>query len=137
MNAIILKKSVVAFAVLLAVGSLGFSTAYGYGGGSGTKAKVTLCHNGHTITVAKSAVAAHLKQGDTRGACVVSPQTLVLGATFSPENRGQQYSPFLKSLSSILLSVQSSNRNGDLSNEDTVKFTTQLSQILASLMSII
>jgi hypothetical protein len=31
--------------------------------------KVTLCHNGHTITVAASAVAAHLAQGDTLGAC--------------------------------------------------------------------
>jgi RTX calcium-binding nonapeptide repeat (4 copies) len=31
--------------------------------------KVTLCHNGHEITVAQSAVAAHLAQGDTLGKC--------------------------------------------------------------------
>lgn len=31
--------------------------------------KVTLCHNGHTIVVAKPAVQAHLNQGDTIGAC--------------------------------------------------------------------
>lgn len=29
-------------------------------------AKVTLCHKGHKITVAQSAVPAHLRQGDTR-----------------------------------------------------------------------
>src|SRR3954453_8018203 len=31
--------------------------------------KVTICHNGHTITVDENAVPAHLKHGDTRGAC--------------------------------------------------------------------
>jgi hypothetical protein len=31
--------------------------------------KVTLCHNGHTISVAQPAVAAHLAQGDTLGPC--------------------------------------------------------------------
>jgi hypothetical protein len=31
--------------------------------------KVTLCHKGHTITVAASAVPAHLAHGDTLGAC--------------------------------------------------------------------
>src|SRR3954453_22556845 len=31
--------------------------------------KVTICHKGHTITVDESAVPAHLKHGDTRGAC--------------------------------------------------------------------
>ena len=31
--------------------------------------KVTLCHNGHTITVAKPAVPAHLRHGDTLGPC--------------------------------------------------------------------
>ena len=31
--------------------------------------KVTLCHNGHTITVALSALPAHLAHGDTEGPC--------------------------------------------------------------------
>jgi RTX calcium-binding nonapeptide repeat (4 copies) len=33
--------------------------------------KVTLCHNGHEITVSQDAVAAHLAQGDTQGPCPV------------------------------------------------------------------
>jgi len=32
-------------------------------------AKVTVCHNGHTITIDQSALPAHLRQGDTLGAC--------------------------------------------------------------------
>jgi hypothetical protein len=31
--------------------------------------KVTLCHKGHTITVARPAVRAHLRHGDTLGSC--------------------------------------------------------------------
>src|SRR5215207_3418319 len=31
--------------------------------------KVTLCHNGHTLTVGAPAEAAHLNHGDTSGAC--------------------------------------------------------------------
>jgi hypothetical protein len=31
--------------------------------------KVTICHKGKTISVASSAVPAHLRHGDTRGAC--------------------------------------------------------------------
>lgn len=39
--------------------------------------KVTLCHNGHEITVAKEAVPAHLAQGDTVGPCpVFAPPTI-------------------------------------------------------------
>ena len=41
-------------------------------GGKGKKKgneKVTLCHNGHTIRVARPAVRAHLKQGATEGPC--------------------------------------------------------------------
>lgn len=38
------------------------------GGGQGQE-KVTLCHNGHTITVGEPARAAHLKHRDTPGAC--------------------------------------------------------------------
>src|SRR4051794_9529084 len=33
--------------------------------------KVTLCHNGHEITVSQNAVPAHLAQGDTIGKCPV------------------------------------------------------------------
>jgi len=34
--------------------------------------KVTVCHNGHTITINQSALPAHLKHGDTEGACPVN-----------------------------------------------------------------
>jgi hypothetical protein len=34
--------------------------------------KVTVCHNGHTITISKAALPAHLRQGDTAGACGVA-----------------------------------------------------------------
>ena len=56
------------------------SAAYG-GGGGGTATKVTVCHNGNTIKVAKSAVSAHTKHGDTVGACAPTP--VVLGASTS------------------------------------------------------
>lgn len=32
-------------------------------------AKVTICHNGHTIVINRSALPAHLREGDTSGAC--------------------------------------------------------------------
>ena len=32
-------------------------------------AKVTICHNGHTIVINRSALPAHLRKGDTTGAC--------------------------------------------------------------------
>jgi hypothetical protein len=34
--------------------------------------KVTVCHNGHTITISRAALPAHLRQGDTVGACRVA-----------------------------------------------------------------
>jgi hypothetical protein len=37
------------------------------------KEKVTICHKGHTLTVSKSALSAHLKHGDTLGPCDVTP----------------------------------------------------------------
>jgi len=40
---------------------------------SGDDDKVTLCHKGHTIRVAKSAVRAHLAHGDSLGACQITP----------------------------------------------------------------
>jgi hypothetical protein len=36
--------------------------------------KVTICHKGHTITVSKHALRAHLKHGDTLGACATQQQ---------------------------------------------------------------
>lgn len=141
MNSISLKKSAVAFFVLLAVGSVGFSTAYGYGGGGGgTKTKVTICHNGNTISVAKSAVAGHLKHGDTRGACAVvspvgNPAPLVLGAT-TRGNVNQQYLPVFTSVNTILMTVQSSNEKGDISNEDAAKLTSQLASVISALMAL-
>ena len=33
--------------------------------------KVTICHKGHTITISQAALPAHLRQGDTIGACGV------------------------------------------------------------------
>lgn len=45
--------------------------------------KVTLCHNGHEISVPQSAVPAHLAQGDTLGPCPVfaPPTVLAAGST--------------------------------------------------------
>jgi hypothetical protein len=43
----------------------------GQGKGKGRE-KVTLCHNGHTITVGAPAVPAHMKHGDHLGACTSS-----------------------------------------------------------------
>jgi hypothetical protein len=53
--------------------------------------KVTICHKGHTITIARAALPAHLRQGDTIGPCpggVAGAQATVvsggaLGATGS------------------------------------------------------
>jgi hypothetical protein len=41
----------------------------GGGGGSGGQDKVPLCHKGKTITVGAPAQKAHLRHGDSRGAC--------------------------------------------------------------------
>jgi hypothetical protein len=46
----------------------------GKGKGKNTKGKkVTLCHQGQTITVSKSAVKGHKKHGDTAGPCASAP----------------------------------------------------------------
>ena len=42
--------------------------------------KVTICHNGHTISISQSALAAHLRHGDTIGPCRV----LGAGASHTP-----------------------------------------------------
>ena len=44
--------------------------------------KVTICHNGHTISISQSALAAHLRHGDTIGPCGV------LGASASRAGGG-------------------------------------------------
>lgn len=49
------------------------SESGGFVGTMGGQAKVTLCHEGNTITVAEPAVAAHLAHGDTLGPCGVAP----------------------------------------------------------------
>jgi len=35
--------------------------------------KVTICHKGHTLTISRSALDAHLKHGDVLGPCDVTP----------------------------------------------------------------
>lgn len=52
----------------------------GKGKGNGRE-KVTLCHNGHTITVGAPAVDAHLAHGDTLGACGAGPACLPVTGT--------------------------------------------------------
>ena len=52
---------------LLTVGTL--STEARKGGKKGKKGKVTICHNGQTIRVSKSALKGHKKHGDTDGPC--------------------------------------------------------------------
>ena len=42
---------------------------YGPGGKQYGKHRVAICHKGHTIRVAQPAVKAHLRHGDTLGAC--------------------------------------------------------------------
>jgi hypothetical protein len=41
-------------------------------GQNGHAGKVTICHKGHTITVSKNALPAHLRHGDTEGTCTTS-----------------------------------------------------------------
>jgi hypothetical protein len=47
--------------------------------GAKTKGKVTICHKGQTITIAQSALPAHLRHGDSTGACGAA-KCLALGA---------------------------------------------------------
>jgi hypothetical protein len=50
-------------------------------GGDQGQAKVTLCHNGHAITVGAPAQAAHLSHGDNDGACPPPTGTSTTGTT--------------------------------------------------------
>ena len=47
----------------------------GKGTGKGRE-KVTVCHKGETITVAKPALKGHLKHGDTQGECATPEPTM-------------------------------------------------------------
>ena len=84
----------------MSAGSLFANTASaGYGGGS-SSSKVTICHNGNTIKVARSAVSAHTKHGDVRGAC---PE--VLGATTDKQGQIEALNVQLLSLLQQLLAL--------------------------------
>ncbi len=53
--------SVILVALVVINLSIGISAAQ--------ESKVQVCHNGHTIDIAESALAVHLARGDTEGAC--------------------------------------------------------------------
>lgn len=83
-----LKKSLpilVGAAVVLGCVGLGANAAYGTGNHGGGHTPVTICHNGHTITVDDSAMKAHLKHGDNLGACKDWPTTPSTPVTEPPE----------------------------------------------------
>ena len=61
-----MKKILTMLGLVVVVFLFGFTTN---GNVSKEKCKVTLCHNGHEITIDESAVAAHLCHGDTIGEC--------------------------------------------------------------------
>ena len=70
------RKLLVAVAALVLVAALGALFAYAAAGQGNSSAaqyqygkKVTLCHNHHTIRVSVHALPAHLRLGDTLGAC--------------------------------------------------------------------
>lgn len=65
-----------AVAVMALAGVSFAGNGHGKGGGSSSAQykqyghhRVTICHKGHTISVAPPAVKAHLKHGDHLGAC--------------------------------------------------------------------
>jgi len=60
--------AVFAGATLLTIAVSAFAQGPGKGKGKGRE-KVTLCHKGHMIRVARPAVAAHLRHGDSLGQC--------------------------------------------------------------------
>lgn len=80
----------------------------GYGG-SGGSAKVTICHNGNTLKVAKSAVAAHVKHGDTKGACTVAPQVLGETTTADKEKVLDLQTQLISLLQQLLVLLQTKN----------------------------
>src|SRR5262245_46618075 len=68
----LLAGALVAGVLLALTGVAGARTADKPGKGKG-RTKVTLCHKGHTIRVGAPAVSAHLRHGDTLGACAAAP----------------------------------------------------------------
>jgi hypothetical protein len=60
--------SVISTVVALMLASMAVAFAAQEEGGNAQE-KVTICHKGHTITVAAPALAAHERHGDTEGAC--------------------------------------------------------------------
>ena len=96
--ALLAAFATVAGAGLSSTSSSASEYQYGPGGHQYGKQKVTLCHHTHskkhplvTITVGAPAVAAHLKHGDTVGACpAVAPAAKNHGNSGSHGNSGNQ-----------------------------------------------
>ena len=69
------RTSILSAVVAIVVTTLAMVTvafaAQEQGGGQGQE-KVTICHEGHTITVGTPALAAHERHGDTEGACATT-----------------------------------------------------------------
>ncbi len=63
----------------------GWSAASATGGHGHGHTPVTICHNGHTITVDDSAVPAHLHHGDTLGECAPTPEPTTPPVTETPK----------------------------------------------------
>jgi len=59
--------------------------AYATGGHGHGHTPVTLCHNGHTITVDAAAAKAHVKHGDKLGECAPKPEPTTPVVTPEPE----------------------------------------------------
>jgi len=64
-----------AFGAAVLLAPVGPSANAGSVGGGSDKGqpKVTICHKGVTIVIAKPALDAHLAHGDRVGACVITP----------------------------------------------------------------
>jgi hypothetical protein len=74
MSRSVLILSVVAGMIITVLAMAAVAFADDDEGGPGEK--VTLCHEGHTITVGAPAMAAHVRHGDTEGACgTEAPET--------------------------------------------------------------
>jgi hypothetical protein len=57
------------FVLVLSAACQGATQSDVEGSTQAVQTRVTICHKGQTITVAEPAVAAHLRHGDTVGAC--------------------------------------------------------------------
>jgi hypothetical protein len=65
------SASLAGFALVLTAACQGADAPDIEGQSQAAQTRVTLCHRGHTITVAQPAVRAHLAHGDSLGACGV------------------------------------------------------------------